>query len=57
MTITKEKIEEMVVKYSLKRQTNDTGSSENQIAILTERISNITNPSKITKKIIVVVED
>ena len=40
MSITKEKKEELIGNY--KKHEKDTGSPEVQIAILTERISNLT---------------
>ena len=48
MTITKEKIEELTKNFG--KDSNDTGSSENQIAIITERIKNITSHLKENKK-------
>ena len=48
MTIEKEKIKELTVKYG--KNSNDTGSTENQIAIFTERIKNITAHLKTNKK-------
>lgn len=40
MTLTKEKKKELITQYQ--KNKNDTGSSEVQVSILTERISNIT---------------
>ena len=40
MTITKEKIEDLIKKFG--KENNDTGATETQIAIMTERIRNIT---------------
>ena len=48
MTIEKEKIKELTEKYG--KNSNDTGSTENQIAIFTERITNITTHLKTNKK-------
>ena len=48
MAIEKEKIEELVNEFG--KNSNNTGSSESQIAIFTERINNITSHLKINKK-------
>ena len=48
MTLEKEKIEELVIEYG--EDANDTGSTEAQIAIMTERINNITSHLKTNKK-------
>ena len=48
MSITKEKKQELIVSY--KKHDSDTGSPEVQIAILTERISNLTEHFKINMK-------
>ena len=48
MSITKEKTAELVKEYG--RNDNDSGSSEAQIAILTERINTITGHLKSNKK-------
>ena len=48
MTVEKEKIEELINEFG--KNGNDTGSSESQIAIFTERINNITSHLKINKK-------
>ena len=48
MTIEKEKIEDLVKKFG--SDGNDTGSTETQIAIFTERINNITTHLKSNKK-------
>lgn len=48
MSITKEKKQELIGSY--KKHDSDTGSPEVQIAILTERISNLTEHFKINKK-------
>ncbi len=48
MSITKEKKQELIVSY--KKHDSDTGSPEVQIAILTERISNLTEHFKINTK-------
>ena len=48
MTITKEKIEELTKQFG--KDSKDTGVSENQIAIMTERIKNITKHLKDNKK-------
>ncbi|MFC1601230.1 30S ribosomal protein S15 [Candidatus Sumerlaeota bacterium] len=48
MSITKEKKQELVEKY--KTHDKDTGSPEVQVAILTERITNLTEHFKIHKK-------
>jgi len=48
MSVTKEKIEELTKEFGKKE--NDTGSIETQIAVLTERIKNITSHLKNNKK-------
>ena len=48
MSITKEKIIELTKEFGKKE--NDTGSTETQIAVLTERIKNITSHLKNNKK-------
>ena len=48
MSVTKEKIEELTKEFGKKE--NDTGSTETQIAVLTERIKNITDHLKTNKK-------
>ena len=48
MTITKEKIEDLIKKFG--KENNDTGATETQIAIMTERIRNITSHLKSNKK-------
>ena len=48
MAIEKEKIEELVNEFG--KNSNNTGSSESQIAIFTERINNITSHLKVNKK-------
>lgn len=48
MSITTEKKAEIIKKYA--RHENDTGSPEVQIAILTERINNLTEHIKKNKK-------
>ena len=48
MTITKEKIEVLTKEYG--KDNNDTGATETQIAIMTERIKNITSHLKDNKK-------
>ena len=48
MTVEKEKIEELTNEFG--KSGNDTGSSESQIAIITERINNITSHLKSNKK-------
>jgi small subunit ribosomal protein S15 len=48
MTISKEKIEDLTKEFG--KKTNNTGSTEPQIAILTERIRNITAHLKNNKK-------
>ena len=48
MTITKEKIEDLTKAFG--KENNDTGATESQIAIMTERISNITSHLKSNKK-------
>ena len=48
MTIEKEKIPELINEFG--KNENDTGSTETQIAILTERINNITTHLKSNKK-------
>ena len=48
MTITKEKIEVLTKEYG--KDSNDTGATETQIAIMTERIRNITSHLKSNKK-------
>ena len=44
MTITAERKEEVIKEYA--REANDTGSPEGQVAILTERINNLTEHFK-----------
>ena len=48
MSVTKEKVEEITKEFGKKE--NDTGSTETQIAVLTERIKNITSHLKNNKK-------
>ena len=48
MSVTKEKVEELTKEFGKKE--NDTGSTEPQIAVLTERIKNITSHLKNNKK-------
>jgi small subunit ribosomal protein S15 len=48
MSITKEKKEELIGNY--KKHEKDTGSPEVQIALLTERITNLTDHFKTHKK-------
>ena len=48
MSITKERVEELVKEFS--GDDKNTGSSEVQIAIITEKIRNITEHLKINKK-------
>jgi len=48
MSITKEKKRELIENF--KKHDDDTGSPEIQIAILTERISNLTEHFKINKQ-------
>ena len=48
MTVEKEKIEKLVTEFG--KDGNNTGLSEVQIAIITERINNITNHLKSNKK-------
>ena len=48
MTITKDKIEDLTKKHG--KDNNDTGATETQIAIMTERIRNITSHLKSNKK-------
>ena len=48
MSVTKEKIEELTKEFGEKE--NDTGSTATQIAVLTERIKNITSHLKDNKK-------
>ena len=48
MTITKDKIEDLTKEYG--KGNNDTGATETQIAIMTERIRNITSHLKSNKK-------
>ena len=48
MSVTKEKVEKLTKEFGKKE--NDTGSSETQIAILTERIKNITSHLQDNKK-------
>ena len=48
MTIEKEKIGELINEFG--KDQNDTGSTEAQIAIFTERINNITSHLKLNKK-------
>ena len=48
MSVTKEIVEELIKEFGKKE--NDTGSAETQIAVLTERIKNITSHLKNNKK-------
>ena len=48
MSVTKEKVEELTKEFGKKE--NDTGMTETQIAVLTERIKNITSHLKNNKK-------
>ena len=48
MSVTKDKIDELTKEFGKKE--NDTGSTETQIAVLTERIKNITSHLKNNKK-------
>ena len=48
MSVTKEKIEKLTKEFGEKE--NDTGSTKTQIAVLTERIKNITSHLKNNKK-------
>ena len=49
--MTKERKQEII--NTFKRDENDTGSSEVQIALLTERINELTEHLKVHKKIII----
>ena len=48
MSVTKEKIEKITKEFG--KKDNNTGSTETQIAVLTERIKNITSHLKNNKK-------
>ena len=48
MSVTKEKVEELTKEFGKKE--NDTGSTETQIAVMTERIKNITSHLQDNKK-------
>tara|TARA_Y100001935_G_scaffold221650_1_gene195987 strand:- start:237 stop:506 length:270 start_codon:yes stop_codon:yes gene_type:complete len=48
MTISKDKTKELVKEYG--KTEDDTGSTESQISIFSERISNLTDHLKINKK-------
>lgn len=48
MSVTKEKVQELIEEYG--NDSNSSGNTEVQIAIITERINNITNHIKINKK-------
>ena len=48
MSITKERVEELVKEFSV--DDKNTGSSEVQIAIITDKIRNITGHLKVNKK-------
>ena len=48
MTVEKEKIQELINEFG--KDNNDTGSTESQIAVITERINNITSHLKSNKK-------
>ncbi len=48
MTISKDKTKELVKQYG--KTADDTGSTESQISIFSERISNLTDHLKINKK-------
>jgi len=48
MSVTKEKVEELTKQFG--KKDNDTGAVETQIAVMTERIRNITDHLKDNKK-------
>ena len=48
MSVTKEKVQDLTKQFG--KNGNDTGSTETQIAVLTERIRNITDHLKSNKK-------
>ena len=48
MTVTKEKTKDIISSYG--KNSEDSGASETQIAIFTERIRNLTNHLKTNKK-------
>ena len=48
MSVTKEKVEELTKQFG--KKDNDTGATETQIAVMTERIRNITDHLKDNKK-------
>jgi|TARA_B110000014_G_C19705291_1_gene369087 small subunit ribosomal protein S15 len=48
MTITKEKTKDLVSSHG--KNSEDTGSTESQIAIFTERVRNLTEHLKVNKK-------
>ena len=48
MSVTKEKVDKLTKEFGKKE--NDTGSSETQVAVFTERIRNINNHLKNNKK-------
>lgn len=50
MHLTKEQKKEVFAKYSPKKDANDSGSPESQIALFTERINHLTEHLKVHKK-------
>jgi len=48
MTISKDKTKELISEYG--KSSDDSGSSESQISIFSERISNLTEHLKVNKK-------
>jgi len=48
MTISKDKTKELITEYG--KSSDDSGSSESQISIFSERISNLTEHLKVNKK-------
>ena len=48
MSVTKEKVQDLIQEFG--KNDNDTGATETQIAVITERIRNITSHLKNNKK-------
>ena len=48
MSVTKEKVQDLIKEFG--KNDNDSGATESQVAVITERIRNITSHLKINKK-------
>ena len=48
MSVTKEKVQDLIKEFG--KNDNDSGATESQVAVITERISNITSHLKNNKK-------